>query len=219
MPNICSYEMIVTGNYDSVCEFIDIMKADYDCVSKDPVHMWRVFSAEASLDAEYNNDVVSFKIYGECAWSVSSCMTLGGYQKNRTVLEAKNGTALEIETKRLNLVAEVYPEERGVGFMEHYIIAFGEIIVEECYDWVDYYLPDFENVKEFNQSTGENWTQEEFESYDDDSYSIGRIEWSYLNGGELYDEYFSLYCIEEDVSIEEVREEDLINILNISKQE
>ena len=47
--------------------------------------------------------------------------------------------------------------------MEHYIIASGEFIVNECVEWSEYFMEDFEDVNDFNETTGQNWTQQQFE--------------------------------------------------------
>lgn len=54
---------------------------------------------------------------------------------------------MQLESKRLNLDIEVYSEECGCCFQEHYIIVNGNIVADECVDWYEYYIGDY-NTKE-----------------------------------------------------------------------
>ena len=52
-----------------------------------------------------------------------------------------------IESERLNLDIEVYSEECGMCFQEHYVILKGDLVCDECVDWCEYYLCDYENAR------------------------------------------------------------------------
>lgn len=211
--------MAITGKENKVEELIQIMQNRYDGTPDEPLHLWRVFSADETMRMRYDDtkDVVTVTIDGECAWSVASCMFEGGYQARFNSNGQRNGTTLEKETKRLGLAVEIYSEELGCTFMEHYIIASGNFIADECVDWKQYFMEDFECVDDFNKTTGENWTQQQFEEYDEDFFETGGIEWDFDDGIVLYEEYVDKSVIEEtnieETNIDEVTEEELDAIL------
>lgn len=183
MPNLCSYSMKVKGTPENVQEFIKIIQANYSyengvCVdfkTKEPIerHLWRVFDADI-FDDETENNIRVIILTGSCAWSVHSCMCSGRgtYQSDNP---NKNGTTLADESKRLNLSIEVFSEEPGMCFMEHYVYVNGKEIINECVDWNEYYVGDFETVEELNAEYNTNFTQEEFES--DEYLHTGGMEW------------------------------------------
>ena len=215
LPNICTYEMAITGNKNKVEELIQIMQNDYNCTPDEPLHLWRVFNAYENTRESYDNteDIITVVIDGDCAWSVQSCMLEGGYQAQFNYDGRCNGTTLEKETKRLGLVVEIYSEECGCEFMEHYIIASGEFIENECVEWSEYFMEDFEDVNDFNEATGQDWTQQQFEAYKEDFFEVGGMDWSFDDGLTLYKEYVDKSVVEEEASIDEVSEEEFNAII------
>lgn len=105
-----------------------------------PRHMFRVFEAYVNrIKDEPNASYLS----GYCAWSVYSCMFGTPHTYYDDFITEKHGnkyigfigTTLPDESRRLNLKIEVYSEEPGCGFMEHYLIDNGEILIEDCVDY------------------------------------------------------------------------------------
>lgn len=177
MANNCFYQMQIQGKEEGVDEFIKIIQADYNyneenkCVPER--HLWRVF--EACVDDEYINDgIKTVMISGDCAWSVYSCMCDGActYQSQNP---DRNGTTLKAESERLNLAIEVYSEECGCAFMEHFVFVNGEQLVDKCVDWHEYPAYDYESVEELNEDYGTDFTQEEFEG--NEYLQDGGMEW------------------------------------------
>ena len=186
MPNYCSYSMKVKGTPKNVEEFFNIMQANYsyqeDGTCIDPNtgeiverHFWRVFEAYI-VDDETSGNIRSTIINGDCAWSVHSCMRSGRgtYQSD---YPDRNGTTLQDESARLNLSIEVFSEECGCCFMEHYVYVNGREIVGDCVEWSEYCTEDFETVEEMNEEYDTNFTQEEFE--ENEYLSVGGMEWCF----------------------------------------
>lgn len=166
MPNYCNYEMKVTGTKESVDEFINIIQADYhisengtcDCDR----HFWRVFEADV-YESGYQGDKYYANLGGYCAWSVYCCMFDGEDTYNEDC-NGEGGTSLDIETERLNLTVEIYSEEPGLGFEEHYVFVNGKLVVDEIKnDLKEYDGTEFETVKEMNAHYGTSFTQQQFE--------------------------------------------------------
>lgn len=171
MPNYCYYSMCVKGSKKNVEEFIKVMQADYNYSEKHFTfdrHMFRVFSAYADEVERDKGNVYSTVINGDCAWSVSTCMFEGNYYnslKERYPDEFR-GTTLLRESKRLKLNIEVYSEESGCCFQEHYVIMDGDLIVDECVEWEEYSLDEYETKEEAEREleitiTDEEWSDNE----------------------------------------------------------
>jgi len=87
-------------------------------------------------------------IDGYCAWSVYSCMFKGdgiGTYMGDATYGRKTDKAISIDeaSKQLGLQIEIFSEEPGMCFSEHYYIDNGEIVCKEetqyteC--WLEYY--------------------------------------------------------------------------------
>lgn len=134
MPNNCFYDMIVRGSSNDIDTFHRVM-TDYDFDR----HFFRVFSAEIYDKNVLDNGLTEVRISGDCAWSVHTCMRnegIGCYASDPC--NSRVATGLEEESKRLNLEIEIYSEEYGMGFEEHYHFKNGETITNECRDASEY---------------------------------------------------------------------------------
>ena len=167
MSNYCNYSMCVVGTKENVEEFTKVINADYDYRTMQfsyDRHMFRVFEAECDEIEERDNGIYQTVINGYCAWSVSSCMLEGGYYKDCKERYGSNfrGTTLLIESKRLNIDIEVFSEESGMCFQEHYVIRDGRLICNECVDWNEYWIDDYETKEEAEAELDITITDEEW---------------------------------------------------------
>ena len=183
MPNYCSYNMKVKGEKQNVEEFIKIMKANYnyrDMKFDFERHMGgRVFDAVAS-EIECENDKHYSIITGSCAWSVSACMRENGYYKDfkNDYKDMCRSTTLAIESERLNLKIEVVSTEPGMCFAEHYIFNDGDLICEECVDYNEYPIYEFENKEDAEKEYDIEISDTEWKSHDYVCRGGFDIEWS-----------------------------------------
>lgn len=172
MPNICLYSMCVKGKKENIEEFIKVIKVDYDYGTMEFTHdrhLFRVFSADDNGIEQVDDDVYEVIINGDCAWSVSSCMFESYYYsdlKQRFPNEFR-GTTLPIESERLNLDIEVYSEECGCCFQEHYVIIHGDIKVYDSVDWYEYDLSEYDTKEEAEEELDIEITDEEWNSKND----------------------------------------------------
>ena len=177
MPNLCSYAMRIQGKEEQVDEFVKIIQAEYhyDSNGKCNVdrHLWRVFDAYLD-DEDIENGIKTTTLSGSCAWSVYSCMCEGAHTYQSEHPDG-NGTTLQIESERLELAIEVFSEECGNAFMEHFAFVKGKCLINECVEWNEYACFDYENVDDMNAQWGTNFTQEQFE--ENDFLSTGGMEW------------------------------------------
>jgi hypothetical protein len=167
--------MCVKGTKENVEEFIKIIQADYDYgtmkFSHDR-HFFRVFEADYDEVEEIGDKIYQVIINGYCAWSVNSCMLDQHFSSYYNNLKERypnefRGTTLIIESKRLNLDVEVYSEEGGMCFQEHYIILKGDMTCDECVDWEEYFLGDYDTKEEAEEELEIEITDEEWNSGED----------------------------------------------------
>lgn len=164
MPNYCSYSMQVTGRPEDVDLFLNEMRSDYcynehicEGITKDMRHFCRVFEAAPSgeftflkqVNDNYEVFLKRLEITGDCAWSVASCMTSGAYtyysQFKEKYENRSQATTLQLESRRLNLVIEVYSEETGCAFSEHMLYVNGEEVINDCVDYNEIWYDEDDN--------------------------------------------------------------------------
>lgn len=130
MPNYCYYEMKVIGSDDAIDELISMMK-----YSHPTHHFYRAFEADVYERGE-NYAFIS----GDVAWSINCAMFCYiGYC---------NGTDKQFDfisnvSERLQLEIEIFSSEPGIGFQEHYLIRCGEMIIDDCKDYSEYYFDEY----------------------------------------------------------------------------
>lgn len=129
MANYCSYDLMVRGKTADVEQFYRYM-TDYD---NSPKYFARIFSAEI-LERNDENSFTTMKVYGDCAWSVYSCMCDGSCTYFSDSNQEGKLTCLRDATKELNLEVEIHSEEEGMGFWEHIHYSNGECICQDCGD-------------------------------------------------------------------------------------
>ena len=183
MPNYCGYSMCVKGTKENVEEFIKVIKADYDYGTMEFTHdrhLYRVFEADYDEIEEIFDGTYQVIINGDCAWSVNSCMFENGYHRNFKERFPDNckGTTVPIESERLGLDIEIFSEECGMCFQEHYIVRKGVVEVSDCVDWYEYCKDDYETKAEAEAELEIEITDEEWNSHD--SYIMrGGFDWDF----------------------------------------
>lgn len=134
-------------------------------------HFYRVFDADVMEEGEQDDKYYAI-ITGDCAWSVHSCMMSGPYSYysdnvNDNELRKEHSTTLVLESKSLKLKIEVYSAEPGMGFAEHYLIDNGKILVDEEFEYNEFYLGDYKTKEEAEEELGINISSQEWESSED----------------------------------------------------
>lgn len=155
MPNYCNYKMKVTGKASNIKEFIEIIQRKNH---EEGRHLHMVFLANVEEQTIEDGFVY---IVGNCAWSVRVCMMEGTHTYFNN--SSPNATSLTRESERLTLTIEVYSEEPGNCFEEHYVIVNGEVIVSENVKMTAYCTDKFDTVEEMNKKYNTHFTNEEFE--------------------------------------------------------
>ena len=156
MPNICIGTVKVRGYKDNVEEFTRIIQSKYDYDKPDldfhKPHFWRVFEAYLSSYETYGLlAVAEYDI--SCAWSVAACMLPGKFSYYDDTKDGINGIKtygthlLEIG-KKLNLDVEIFSSEPGVGFQEHYRIQSGIMCEDECTEYHELYIGEYETYQD-----------------------------------------------------------------------
>lgn len=156
MPNICIGTVKVRGYKDNVEEFTRIIQSNYDYSKPDldfhKPHFWRIFEAYiASYETYGLLAVAEYDI--SCAWSVAVCMLPGKFSYYADTKDGINGVKtygthlLEIG-KKLNLDVEIFSSEPGMGFQEHYRIQSGIMCEDECTEYHELYIGEYETYQD-----------------------------------------------------------------------
>lgn len=133
MPNLCDYEMKIKGSKNAVQRVIDCLKADYNYEEGKPSHkhFFRVFDANVDYENKNEDGTITAFVWGDCAWSVHSCMIGGYYEECKQLYKDKfMGTDLAEQSKDCEI--EVFSEEPGCLFSEHYIYKKGKCWLDDC---------------------------------------------------------------------------------------
>ena len=136
MPNDCDFEMKIRGSKQAIKRVVDCLQADYHYNEGKPSHkhFFRVF--DTYEDKLINNGDGTFTqwLHGYCAWSVYSCMCNGTHTYYNDVKkdypDIFMGTTLEEQSQDCEI--EVFSEETGMGFSEHYLYKNGYCEVDDC---------------------------------------------------------------------------------------
>lgn len=158
MPNYCSYTArIVSKRKQSVERFLAILNyKDYGLKDSRGLYLARTFSAECEDGILKEDGLFYADVYGDVAWSIHTCW-IGGtasYHNDATnkypdgdpkfsVWNYRDGihysnliiTIPEL-CKLLKCAIEIWSDEGGIGFQEHYLIdSDGDPVIEGCVDW------------------------------------------------------------------------------------
>ncbi len=168
MANNCCYSMKIVGhNKQDIDEFISMLQYHH----KDGKYFARIFEAYVSNIYEENEDRFVASVDGDCAWSVYSCMCAGPFTYYDRNCEKDNEiTNLAIETKRLNLIVEIFSEEPGIGFAEHIIFDNGTEVLMEEEDYGEYYNDENLSIEEFEEENGLHLTEKQKEKLIEEQY-------------------------------------------------
>lgn len=137
MANLCGFELHVRANVaneDSLLEMKKRFWFDENGFSKSfgqndiGTDLENRFSVTAAHLDEYKliNGYYVMQIWGECKWAV-----------NGPLLDELNEF---MQTHQLD--AELYSEEDGVGFEEHYKWEKGILVIDKCCDLVEFHIDD-----------------------------------------------------------------------------
>lgn len=153
MANICSFSMLVKGKHEDIEKFYNAMSQNGN------IYMGR--GAEAEID--YDDAEGRAQIDGWCKWSVQSAMIDNAISmrnepniwafSQREKEELEFITLLEA-TKKWNLVMEVYSEEPGCEFQEHYIFDNGTILCDESVEYHEYWICEYDAKEKAEEALG-----------------------------------------------------------------
>lgn len=125
MANNCDYLMKLVGRPDKVEELVNRL------THRNDKGFGRIFDLY-EISNKTQNGICEYECCGDCAWSIfSSIIDIG----ENNVVNA---------TDELNVVMEIYSQEPGFAFQEHYIISKGQILKDEVVEWQNWYYPELD---------------------------------------------------------------------------
>lgn len=165
MANECVFSALVTGRVENVREFLKILRNNwaYGVLCED----------EPQIEYFDSDAIISEHVEGYCRWSVLCAMRS----------EYRN-PSIESESKRLNLFVEFYSTEPGCAFQEHVFIKKGAVCIDDCVDYEEFYVGNYNSIEEFNEDNDTTFTQE-------------MVAGDYIITGGFGEEYGSFHCTDD----------------------
>lgn len=163
MANLCYFEIRAIGTKESIEEFVKVFNYD-EGSDEDGYYLARTEIHEIICE-ELPDGNCKATVCGDCAWSVHSCMRDGAftYYGDRKYADA-HITTLDILSKELNLTIEVYSEECGFEFMEHFLIRNGVAEIEDCLDYEELDVSDELSYESTDDELSE-WLEEHIDTF------------------------------------------------------
>ena len=179
MANLCDFLMKVRGNKEDILQFHKALTQDGK--------IWMGRGAEADLEFE-GDDFAT--LTGTCKWSIQSALIDDAISMRTDSRKWYFGEGLSSKDfefltlyqacARWNLIMEVYAEEGGCQFQEHFVCDKGVIICDDCVDWVEYWVDDYKTKEEAEEGLGIKITDEEWaEGLSEGRFSRGGFDWDF----------------------------------------
>ena len=155
MANLCCFTMKIVGKKENVEEFTKMMKREGEFKENG---LGRVYDFDITEPDQLSDGTLLVLGSGSCAWSVW-CAMMQEYRSPRPSLES--------ESKRLDLVMEVFSEEPGCAFQEHYFLNKGILETDETEEYHEFWKEgydeeDWNDVLKENELTEEDLNEDGF---------------------------------------------------------
>ena len=193
MANTCEYNMMVKGKKKDVDTLVKWLNAGYDyfiddngnptLVCDSDHHFYRVLSAQSGeIDGE-DEDIIRQTVHGDCAWSVATSML-----KGRELIYSTPDDRFKDIRKDVNLIdaswlldleIEVYSKEPGMCFAEHYLIDNGKMIIDDCTDYQEICLAEYETKEQAEEDLNTTITEEEWNKRYENEGWVSRCDWDF----------------------------------------
>ena len=157
MANECSFFALITGRVENIRTFLKIME-----------HKWAygvICTEEPQMEYYPQGDIISAYVEGYCHWSILVAMR----QKYCT-------PSIESESKRLHLIVEMYATESDRTFQEHVRVDKGIVRVDDCLDYQEIYVGDYDSIESYNAANGTDFTRN---MVDHECVILGGFGWKY----------------------------------------
>lgn len=168
MANICDFSMCVKGKHNDIESFYNAL------IQEGNVYMGRGADAEI----QYEDEECKAFIDGGCKWSVQSALIDNAismrtepdkwwFGENFDITKIEFVTLWEA-CEKWNLDMEIYSEECGCCFQEHYVYVDGDVVCDECVEYREYFIgDDFDTKEEAEEELGIEITDEEWNNGED----------------------------------------------------
>lgn len=167
MANMCSFSMCVKGKHGNIESFYNAL------IQEGNVYMGSGADAEINYDDEEGKAFID----GWCKWSVESALIRNAISMRTEpdkwwFGEGFDMTKIEFVTlweacEKWSLDMEVYSEECGCCFQEHYVYVNGDVVCDECVEHYEYCIGEFTTKKDAEDEFGIKITDEEWNSGED----------------------------------------------------
>ena len=157
MANNCTYEMRIAGKKETVEKIYEFAKEH----SYTFCEIFMELDPNIEEESEYEADM---RICGDVKWSIVAAWNMDKYKpRDKYIEEALKdpGTPVNIKTLYSNMeeerihgpsildvkgeyIFEIFSEEAGNSFQEHYIVKNGELLVDDAREYLEYWIEEDE---------------------------------------------------------------------------
>ena len=168
MANICDFSMRVRGQKDDIEKFYNAM------IQKGNAYMGR--GADAEIQYEDEGEYYTAWINGWCKWSIQSALIDNAISMRTEPNMWYFGDSVDVSKiefvtlieacRKYNVDMEVFSEEPGCCFQEHIMVINGDVVIDDCVEFNEYWIDDFDTKEEAEEEleikiTDEEWNEGE----------------------------------------------------------
>ncbi len=177
MANTCNFSMKVIGEKASIKQFYNALIQNGN--------LWIGRGADCEIIYE---DESYTQIDGICKWSIQSALIDNAISMKKEPEKwyfGKNESdgltfiTLIEASEKWNLDIEVFSKETGFEFMEHYLIRKGEVEIDDCIDYQEIWVDEYETKEEAEEDLDTTFTDEEWENRECGYIQRGGVEWDF----------------------------------------
>lgn len=148
MANNAYYRAHIKGDESNVKEFIRAMKWEGEYAENGAGRIFSCYVIDECVLWSDANHAYFCDMEGDVAWSILSALR-----------KEYNPNNIEELSKRLNLVIEMFSQEPGMGFMEHFVVDNGKVLCDDCFDYCEY---DIDKFEENMDDIGDEFWEQDF---------------------------------------------------------
>ena len=185
MANVCCFTTKIVGKKENVEEITRMLQWKDEFKKQG---LGRVYDFCITESDQLSDGTIMVLGSGSCAWSVW-CAMMQEYRHPRP--------SLEPESERLGLVLEIYSEEPGCAFQEHYFINKGQLEIDETEEYHEFWKEGYDE---------EDWL-EVLEKYELTEYDLNDDGFIAVGGFEDYCDFNKIEEYLKNIGVEMLEQE------------
>ena len=182
MANMCYFEFVVVGDSkENIQAFLNAMQQE------GTLYMGRGAAIFSRNEIQEEDGKFRFESAGECKWSLEAALILNAENTREEPEHWFFGDNIDSSTlefitlpeasERFQVDVEMYSEELGCEFQEHKWLERGKYLVDDCVQYRECYLDEYDTKEEAEEDYGRTFSEEEWK--EGQAYDGGFGEWKF----------------------------------------